>query len=147
MLGYLGGFDRDVWDRFERARERMDRMFGGWPGTTGIRSVTGESFPPVNVGATPEAVDVFVFVPGVDASKLDVSLHRNLLTIAGERNVDLPEEAQVYRNERFSGTFRRVFSLPDDVDPEQVTAAYRDGVLHVRLQRRAPVTPRKIQVH
>ena len=60
-----------------------------------------------------------------------------MLTIAGERKRGLPaadEKAAVHVNERFAGRFRRVVSLPDDVDPGAVSAAYRDGVLHCQHQ-------------
>ena len=49
-------------------------------------------------------------------------------------------------NERFAGSFRRVLSLPDDADPDGVTADYRDGVLHVSVKRRASAQPRRITV-
>ena len=66
---------------------------------------------------------------------MEVNLDRGLLTIAGERPADLPSEdddkAAVHINERFSGRFRRVVSLSDDVDPDSVSADYRDGILHI----------------
>ena len=49
-------------------------------------------------------------------------------------------------NERFAGRFRRAVSLPDDIDPEGVSADYRDGVLHVSVKRRAEALPRRISV-
>jgi len=51
-----------------------------------------------------------------------------------------------YRRERFSGGFRRVITLPEDVDPDKVRASYRDGVLHVMIDRREEVKPRRIEV-
>jgi hypothetical protein len=47
---------------------------------------------------------------------------------------------------RFSGTFRRVVTLPEDVDPNRVEATYRDGVLQLTLGRREEVQPRRIEV-
>ncbi len=49
-------------------------------------------------------------------------------------------------NERFEGRFRRVVSLPDDLDPSAVNASYRDGVLHVSVRRRESAQPRRIEV-
>ena len=48
--------------------------------------------------------------------------------------------------ERFSGRFRRVVSLPDDIDPNAVNARYRDGVLHVSVSRRETSQPRRIDI-
>ena len=52
----------------------------------------------------------------------------------------------VHIRERFSGRFRRVVSLPDDIDPGSVNANYRDGVLHVSIKRRQAAQPRRINV-
>jgi HSP20 family protein len=146
MWSYLTGFDDDVFEEFERMRRRMDQLYGVRPGSTGIRSVAAGTFPGINVGASPEQMDVYVFAAGVDPKSLDISLQQNLLSIAGERKAELPEQAQVYRNERFSGGFQRALTLPEDVNPDKVSAAYRDGVLHLTLRRREAVRPRQIEV-
>jgi HSP20 family protein len=52
----------------------------------------------------------------------------------------------VHINERFDGAFRRVVSLPQDVDPNGVSADYRDGVLHVTVKRLESSQPRRIAV-
>lgn len=146
MFGYLTGFDNDVFDQLERMRRQMDQVFGARSGPMGIRSMAAGTYPAINVGASAEQVDVYVFAPGMDPKGLNVSLEQNLLTVSGERSIELPEEAQIYRNERFSGGFRRVITLPDDVDADKVDAAYRDGVLHITVRRREVVKPRKIEV-
>jgi HSP20 family protein len=56
------------------------------------------------------------------------------------------DAADYYRKERFEGEFRRVVTLPDDVDVDKVGAKYRDGVLHVTVQRREAARPRQISV-
>ena len=60
----------------------------------------------------------------------------------------LPRDAKttVHVDERFAGRFRRVVSLPDDIDPNAVSAAYTDGVLHVSVKRRQRAQPRRIEV-
>jgi HSP20 family protein len=146
MFGYLTGFDRDYFDQFERMRRQMDGMFGDRGSPLGIRSVAAGSYPAINVGASPKQVDVYVFAAGMDPKSLDISLQQNLLTVSGERKIELPEGAQAYRRERFNGSFKRVITLPDDVDPDSVNAAYRDGVLHITVQRKEELQPRKIEV-
>jgi HSP20 family protein len=97
---------------------------------------------------SPEAVDVYVMVPGVDSDSLDVSIQQNLLTISGNRTVEPPqdENTNIYLQERFSGAFKRTINLPDDVDPERVEANSRDGVLRVTIHRREEAKPRQIEV-
>ena len=69
--------------------------------------------------------------------------------MAGERKADAPPadaKSAVHMDERFAGRFRRVLSLPDDIDPESVAASYTDGVLHVSIKRREAAQPRRIAV-
>lgn len=146
MFTFPIGFDRGLADQFERMRREMDAMFGDWGSPQGIRAVAAGSYPAINIGASPEQVDVYVFAAGVSPQSLDVSLQQNLLTVSGERKIDPPEGAQAYRRERFNGSFKRVITLPDDVDPDKVDATYRDGVLHIAIQRKEKLQPRKIQV-
>ena len=49
-------------------------------------------------------------------------------------------------NERFQGKFQRVVSLPDDADPNGVSASYRDGILHIQVKRREESQPRRITI-
>lgn len=146
MFGYMTGFDSDLFDQFERMRREMDAMFGASGGPLSIRSVAAGTYPAINVGASPKQVDVYVFAAGADPKSLDISLQQNLLTVSGERKIELPEGAQAYRRERFTGSFRRVITLPDDVDPDKVNATYKDGVLHISVQRKEELQPRKIEV-
>jgi HSP20 family protein len=136
----------DLFDEFRRMQEELETAFGprAWP--AGIRSAVRGTFPPVNVGATPQGVDVYCFAPGLDPAKLDIAIQQNLLTVAGERPVEMPEGVEYFRQERFSGPFKRVIALPEDLDPEKVEARYTDGVLHVAIQRRATTQPRRIEI-
>jgi HSP20 family protein len=104
-------------------------------------------YPAMNVGSTPAAIEVYAFAPGMDPAKLDVQIEKGVLIISGERLDDsLPDQAIVHIDERFSGRFRRVVSLPDDIDAGAVEARYRDGVLHVRIPRQEIAQPRRIAV-
>lgn len=146
MFGYLTGFDNDLFDQFQRMHQQMDQVFGDRGGPWGIRSVASGTYPAINIGASPKKVDVYVFAAGVNPKSLDISLQQNLMTVAGERKTELPEQAQVYRRERFNGGFQRVITLPEDVDPEKVSARYQDGVLQITVQRKEELQPRKIEV-
>lgn len=144
MFGnYFGGFDTRLFDEVRRLESEMDQIFGGG---AGIRSVGRGAFPPINVGSTPERVDVYLFAAGIDPKSLEVSIERNLLTVAGTRKPAADDGANYYRRERFVGDFRRVLTLPEDVDPSRVEAKYRDGVVQITVQRREAARPRQITV-
>lgn len=146
MFGNLMNLQGSLLDDLSRIQRELDAAFGTWPGGSGLRSSERGSYPPVNVGATEDKVEVYLFAAGLDPKGLAISIQRNLLTIAGERRVPSCEDATYYRDERYSGAFRRVITLPDDVDPDQVEAHYRDGVLQVSVKRREISRPRQIEV-
>ena len=105
------------------------------------------TFPAINVGNTPTSVEVYAFAPGLDPAKIDVSIDRGVLSIAGERPAAAQQDgARSYSRERFTGSFRRAVSLPDDVDATKVQASYRDGVLRISIERQAEAQPRRITI-
>jgi HSP20 family protein len=146
MFVNLSGLEGGLFDEFRRLEQEMDQLFGRGPWTTGIRSVGRGTYPPINIGSTPEQVDVYLFAAGVDPKSLTISIQQNLLTVDGERRLITEEGADYFRKERFDGAFHRVVTLPEDVDPEQVEAGYRDGVLRITVKRREASKPRQIEV-
>lgn len=146
MFGSLTNFEGNLFHELRRMEQEMAEIFGRGPWPVGIRSVARDTFPPINVGATPDKVDVYLFAAGLDPKGLDISIQQNLLTVSGERKVPLDEKANYYRQERFNGQFHRVVNLPDDIDPDRVEAHYREGILHITVQRREAVRPRQIEV-
>ena len=138
----------DLFAELNRMQSLLDQVFPS--SDTGIRSMAGASFPVVNVGLTPGAIEVHALAPGLDPATLEITVDRGLLVIAGERRSQVPAEAQgatVYANERFTGPFRRVISLPEDADPARVDASYRDGVLRITVAKRESSLPRRIEVN
>jgi HSP20 family protein len=143
---YRSLFPGDLVAEMNRLQREMQQSFGMEPS---IRGMGRGGFPALNAGSTPRSVELYAFVPGMDPASIDVHLERGVLTISGERPNTLAgsdEKANVHINERFAGRFRRVISLPEDMDPNGVTAQYRDGVLHVTIQRQQAVQPRRISV-
>lgn len=146
MFGTLSNFDGSLYDEFRRMEREMDELFGSGPWPAGIRTVARGTYPPINVGTTPEQVDIYLFAAGIDPQSLDLTIQQNLLTVSGERRLITEEGADYYRKERFDGQFRRVLTLPEDVDPDRVEANYRDGILHISVKRRESAKPRQIEV-
>ncbi len=106
------------------------------------------TYPQVNMGVTDKSVEVYLFVPGMDASELDVSLEKNLLSVTAKRVTEESDDSDaIQRQERFSGQFKRVITLPEDVDPSKTEAVYKDGILHISVAKREESQPRKIQVN
>lgn len=144
---YRSTFPGDLFAQMDRIQRELQQSLDLEPS---IRGIARGGFPALNVGSTPHSVEVLAFVPGLDPGSIDVQLEQGVLTIAGERADDLSglaERAIVQINERFAGRFRRVVSLPENIDPESVNAQYRDGVLHISVARQQPAQPRQISIH
>ena len=142
---YRSLFSRDVFAELERLQRGLQQTFDVSP------SIRGPSlgYPAMNVGTTPQSVEVYCFAPGIDPNSIDVNLEKGVLTIVGERKATLPaegDEVNLHIDERFVGKFRRVVALSDDVDPDAVQASYRDGVLHVSVQRKKASQPKRITI-
>jgi len=149
MYESMLNFPSGLFGEFERLRRELDDVFGASGMPAGIRSVAPGTLPAINVGKTPSSVEIYAFAPGIDPSKVDVTVDRGLLRIAGERASAVPEDdakVTVYSRERSTGSFYRTVSLPDDVDASQVRASYRDGVLQISIPRRESTQPKRITV-
>jgi len=137
----------DVFSEIDRLQREMQQSFNGSPS---IRGLMRGAFPAMNVGGTAESVEIYAFTPGVDPASIEAHIENGVLTIEGERKDSLSaqdDKATVHISERFSGRFRRVVSLPDDIDPNAVEAKCRNGVLHISIKRREASQPRRITVH
>ena len=144
---YRSLFPRDLFAELDRLQREVQQAYEYSPS---IRGIARGGFPAINVGSTPGSVEIYAFAPGVDPASIDLQLEKGVLTIAGERRSTLPgrgDKATVHIDERFAERFRRVVTLPDDIDPNAVQAKYRDGVLHVSIPRREAARPRRIDIH
>jgi HSP20 family protein len=138
----------DIFAELNRLQQNFEQAFRSG-GASNIRAMPRSTFPVINVGSTPEAIEVLALAPGIDPAALQLTVDKGLLVISGERKENPPadDKVAVYATERYKGAFRRVISLPEDADPGNISANYRDGLLRVTVARRESSKPRQIQVH
>src|SRR5215213_4522578 len=121
-----------------RLQEEMDRLTRS--------AATPQGFPAINVYAHQDGIVITAELPGVKEDDLDITVHRDTVTLQGQRQQQ-PEAAQGYhRRERRSGSFGRTFSLPFQVDPDRVEATLRNGILTLTLHRPEQDKPKRIRV-
>ena len=140
-------FPRDLFAEMDRLQRQLQQAFEVSPS---IRGFARGGFPALNVAGTPDSAEVYAFAPGLDPKSINLQVERGVLSISGERQSRLPggeTRASVHLNERFAGRFHRVVSLTDDLDPNEVQATYRDGVLHISIRRRESAKPRRISIN
>jgi HSP20 family protein len=144
----IGSFQAagSLFPELSRLQEQLEELFQP-AGTAGIRALARGAFPAVNVGSTADSVEVIAFAPGIDPKEIEITIDRGLLSLAGERRNEASHGANTYAQERFTGKFRRVISLPEDADPARVEANFRDGILHVTVAKRESSKPRQISVN
>lgn len=145
---YRSMFPQDLFSEIASLQRQMEQFFDISPAS--IRGLGRGGFPAMNVGHTPQSMELYAFVPGLDPGSIEVNVESGALTISGSRADDLStseDRATVHMNERFAGQFKRVVSLPEDMDPDGVSARCQDGVLHVSIRRRESAQPRRIDVH
>jgi len=105
--------------------------------------------PAVDVVEKKDAYLVYAELPGVDASKVDVSFEQNVLTIRGEKVTlgGTDSELRVYAAERVAGTFERLIRLPEFVDGERINAEFNNGLLTITVPKAKAAQHRKIAVN
>ena len=140
------GWHRDPFAEMDRLRREMDRVFGSYPAGRVI-SPTAGVFPALNVSEDELSFYVRAELPGVAPEDIEITTKENNLILKGERRIAVEgEKVSYHRREREAGTFRRIISLPAQLDAGKVTAVSKDGVLTVTLPKRAESKPRQIEV-
>ena len=103
--------------------------------------------PSVDVFEDQDGLHIYAELPGVEMKDIDLQIEGNTLSLRGERKLERDEDKQGYHLvERVYGGFQRSFTLPPTVDVEHVTAEHKDGVLKIRLPKKAESKPRQIKV-
>jgi HSP20 family protein len=104
--------------------------------------------PTVDIAEEDSAYLVTAELPEVKKEDAKVAIENGVLTISGERKKETEEKngRKYHRIERSYGSFMRSFSLPDDADPSRVTANMKDGVLHVKIEKRVEAKPKTVAI-
>jgi HSP20 family protein len=123
--------------------DRLNNMFSNFYGEGFSRGWV----PPVDIYESNEHELVLkAELPDMKREDITVTFENNVLTLSGERKAEEIGRERFQRVERFHGTFSRSFTLPATVDPGNISANYKDGVLTVRLPQRAEAKPKQIVV-
>jgi HSP20 family protein len=141
----------DPFREFAQIQDRLNRVFTDASGRSGKDEgflTSGAWVPPVDIYQNGDHELVLnAELPAMTREEIDVTVDDGTLTIKGEKRFpDGPKEDQFHRVERRYGAFSRSFSLPQTVDPNKVSAEYKNGVLTVRLGVREEAKPRSIKV-
>jgi len=140
------------WDPFRdmvTLRERMNKLFEDMAASRGEeKDLTTNSWAPaVDIYETENEVVLTAEIPGIEEKDVEIKVEDNTLTLRGERKFEKEtKEENYHRIERAYGSFFRSFTLPSYVDPDKIEAEHENGILKIRMPKRAELKPRKVKI-
>ena len=119
----------------------------------GINEVIGNDFvdsrPTVNVVENEDTYSLKLAAPGLEKKDFELNIDKNLLTISVEKEIETTEGERYTRREFSYNKFMRSFRLPKTVKTEDISAAYKNGILTVTLPKKEEakeLPPRKVKI-
>lgn len=125
----------------------FDNLFESFLAPTGCGTDQTEFIPAVDINETENDIALSVELPGMEKENIKVWVENDRLTISGEKKLthSLENNGQV-RSEIRSGKFSRSFNLSDSIDSGKISADYKNGVLHIVLQKEEKAKLKEIKV-
>lgn len=125
----------------------VEQLFGDRAKKYQAASSTSGFNPVVEVTEQDSSYQVVVELAGVNPADVNVEMEETRLEISGEKKaVQLEEGVTSLKQERLTGTFKRVFEFAKQVEPDQIKAEFKDGLLTILLPKSKKVLPRKIKI-
>ena len=135
----------DVRTEVNRLHDEMNRLFGRY--SNGARAFAPGGFPLLNLWEDDSNIYVEAELPGLQRDDLEMFVNgENQLSIKGDVKQPEPKKGTWHRQERGYGAFTRLVELPSAVEPDEVSADFKDGVLTVTLPKKEEAKPRRIEV-
>jgi HSP20 family protein len=136
--------------RLNEISEELDRAFNRVFADLNVKNGNHAEVswnPRVDIQETNDEFVLTLEVPGVGKDDITISYENDLLKISGERKREKSaENSQYLREERFYGKFSRVFNVNKKIDSEKIEAAYKDGLLTIRLPKAEEARLKEIKI-
>ncbi len=139
-----------TWDPYREFRslaERVNRAAAGTAARRDEEMSLGAWLPPVDITEEKDRILLTAELPGFKEDQIQIQMEGGVLTLRGERKFEEENEDRNYhRVERSYGQFVRSFTLPNNVDRENINASFHNGLLEVALPKREEAKPRQIRI-
>lgn len=134
------------WRELEEMSDRLNTLFS--TPTQGEAQARTVWTPSVNVEETKEELLLSAELPGMNIDDIDIEVENNVLSLRGEKKEEREEkdDRRYHLWERCYGTFERSFTLPRTVKADQISAHFKDGILHVHMPKAPEAKSRKISI-
>ena len=130
-------------------QKRFDAFFGQeFPLSSHEQMARTEWSPAVDIAETPEGYAIHAEIPGVKKDDINVGIEGNQVEISAEvkNEKEVKEGERVLRSERYFGKVYRAFVLGNDIDESATEARYADGILELKLAKKAPNAAKRISI-
>ena len=135
----------EPWNVLDRLHRQVDQIFGDSFAAPGDASVTW--IPSVDVQEEADKFTVRADLPGVEPKDISITADNRVLTLRGERRFERKADQKGFeRLERVEGPFLRRFTLPNNVQDDQIKARHVNGVLEVTIPKVPAPEPRRVSV-
>lgn len=131
-------------------RHRFNSLFDDFfaPGRLAADTALTNWNPSVDIFEKDDQLVISAELPGVDKKDIAVDVKGRVLTLKGERSMENEvKEEHTYRRERAYGRFERAFTLPIEINPDAISAEYKDGVLRITVPKPEEHKAKQITVH
>lgn len=134
------------WRELEEMSDRLNTLFSA-PAQGEAQGRTVWT-PSVNVEETKEELLLTAELPGMNIDDIDIEVENNILSLRGEKKEEREEkdDRRYHLWERCYGTFERSFTLPRTVKADEISAHFKDGILHVQMPKAPEAKSRKIAI-
>ncbi|MFO7733584.1 MAG: Hsp20/alpha crystallin family protein [Candidatus Aminicenantes bacterium] len=138
----------DPFGDFVTLRDRMNRLFEDMSGSKEEKDLMTRAWAPsVDIYENENEVVLCAEIPGVEEKDVEIKVEDNNLIIKGERKFEKEaKEENYHRVERSYGSFFRSFALPSYIEQDKIEAEHENGVLRVRMPKKAELKPRKVKI-
>ena len=131
----------------DRMRRQLDQLFGQVTGETGYPARSAGVFPLINLTENKNNYFIRAELRGVSADDLDIQSTDRNIAVTGQRKMPADESARYHRREREFGRFSRAFTLPGDIDRDNIDATLKNGILTITVPKAEEAKPRQIKIH
>jgi len=142
-------FDRDDFlTPFDKMFDNLvETQFPDIVKQVGVKPYQGSAYPKVNVYEYDDKIGIVAEIPGLNKKQLNVEVEEGILTISGDKHNTFENDgAKVLRKELKQSSFKRSFELGEQLDGDDISANFKDGVLSVTIPKKEPVIPKKHSV-
>ena len=142
-------FDRDDFlTPFDKMFDNLvETQFPDIVKQVGVKPYQGSAYPKVNVYEYDDKIGIVAEIPGLNKKQLNVEVEEGILTISGDKHNTFENDgAKVLRKELKQSSFKRSFELGEQLDGEDISANFKDGVLSVTIPKKEPEIPKKHSV-